>query len=151
VTLHFRRLGEAGRALPAIQARWSSAPEPVRRQPIGSGTGPVRSIDEWSRGLSFVDVYDPALSAASLRQDISAGEDGEEIAVAILKEDGSAYAWGAESYRFEGWANPAWKLEDQTEYEVTIRVEGSGVGLERRFRLPFLSDDFAEFTVTPVR
>jgi hypothetical protein len=65
------------------------------------------------------------------------------VAVAILFQDGEAFAWGAESYA-EGGRRRDWKLE-RGEYDVAIRVESSGIRRTFRFKLDNLAADFSRF------
>jgi hypothetical protein len=107
---------------------------------------PARPTEAWSGSLSSEivvlgpqavvgQVFDPALAAESRSWDVAAGIRGEEIAVAVLTEKHGAYAWGAESQRFPHWDNPAWKLDQPGEYDVTVRLVASGVAAERTFFL----------------
>jgi len=150
VTVEFHRR-DGTLAFHSVEGRWSSQPEPLRRQPV---TG-VPNVQQFLNApqpavqVTLADFYDPALAAASRRLDISAEQGGEEVAVAVLKSDGTAFAWGAESYAFAGWAKSDWQLELGTVYYVTVRVEGSGVHAASRFELPFLAGDFSKFTLSP--
>lgn len=54
---------------------------------------------------AYTAVYDP--SRDSGRCDIAVSDEGEQIAVAILK-DGKAFAFSTESYKYHGWENPDW-------------------------------------------
>jgi hypothetical protein len=80
-------------------------------------------------------VFDPGTAVQSRWWDVAASSKGEEVAVAVLTAKHGAYAWGAESQAFPNWDNPEWRLEQPGEYDVTVRVEGSGVSAERTFRL----------------
>jgi hypothetical protein len=79
-----------------------------------------------------------------LRLDLPVSAHGEEVAIAVQRADGSASAFGAESYAFPGWQNPAWELKRQV-YEITVRVRASGLETSCRFRLDNLALDFATF------
>jgi hypothetical protein len=152
VTLEFRRLGEKSLAIPAVGARWSSRPEPLRSQPISRsvsvrGAGSTGSSVARLQGptlVTFVPQFDLALVPDTRRMDVAPNEHGEEIAVAILRDDGKAYAWGAESYAYPGWENPEWSLP-RGEYEVLVRVEAAGIGVTQRFKLDNTTSDFARF------
>ncbi|HVP75824.1 MAG TPA: hypothetical protein VMS63_07365 [Gaiellaceae bacterium] len=151
VALEFRRSGEPALALPPIQGRWSSQPEPIRREPIvlpqdlrerGSPDSPQGPL------IQLIPAFDPAMAQASRRMDVAAADRGEQVAIAVLRHDGTAFAWGAESYAFPGWQNPDWQLDRGT-YDVTVRVRGSGVEVAKAFELPFLSGNFAAFVMRP--
>ena len=71
--------------------------------------------------------------------DVAVSPDGEEVAVAILR-DGEAFAFSTESYDYDRWGNPAWRLEHGT-YRIVVRVRGSGILEERQFKLEYLNDD----------
>jgi hypothetical protein len=93
--------------------------------------------------------YDETLVPQTLRMDVPASDVGQEVAVAVLRSDGTAHAWGAESYAFPNWKNPNWDLKRKV-YEVTVRVRASGLTASRRFRLDNLASDFAKFSaLTP--
>jgi hypothetical protein len=81
--------------------------------------------------------------------DVAPNGHGEEVAVAVLKVDGKAFAWGAESYAYPGWENPEWSLL-RGEYEVTIRAEAAGVNATKRFKLNNTLGDFAKFDLVEV-
>jgi hypothetical protein len=142
VTLEFRRQGQKALAIPEVAARWSGHPEPIKSEPViktskSSGGGAVE--------VGFLLQYDPTMVPATLRFDVPAGEGGQEVAVAVLRDDGTAHAWGAESYAFPAWKNPNWALERQV-YEVTVKVRASGIATSRRFVLDNLAPDFARFS-----
>lgn len=149
VWIEFRHAGEAGLALPRIPGRWSSQPEPIRRDPVivpVVTTGAAAPDAPAGQGLQIVATFDPALAAASRRINVAASGAGEEVAVAVLRSDGRAFAWGADSYAHPGWEHPGWELQHGT-YEVTVTARASGLLVRRRFELPFLSEDFAAFTL----
>jgi hypothetical protein len=94
---------------------------------------------------SFSMQYDATIVPSTKRLDVPAGEDGEEVAIAVLRSDGSASAFGAESYAFLDWKNPDWELKRQV-YRVTVRARASGVSKSCRFDLDNLAPDFAKFS-----
>jgi hypothetical protein len=148
VTLEFRRRGEKALAFPPVDGRWSSQPEPLRREPVAIQPtevgGGISLAGPAPTQIQFVESFDLGMAMSARRLNVSPGHDGEEVAVAVLKDDGKAYAWGAESYAYPGWAHPEWELQ-RGEYELTVRVTAAGVETERPFLLPFLSNDFARF------
>lgn len=150
VSIEFRRWREDVLALPAIRGRWSSSPEPLRSQ-ILLASPPNPEHPEWSPGETAPQVmsfYDPGIDPPRLT--VPPSHAGEEIAVAVLRDDGTAYAWGTESYAYAEWRKPEWQLVVGTTYAVTVRVEGSGVTETKRFTLAFLSSNFQEFDLEPV-
>jgi hypothetical protein len=161
VTLEFRLAGRADLALPPVAARWSSRPEPASSPIIipdpganafsvlaASASVGASAVGK-EAGVIIARLFDPARAVESRRWDVAAGAKGEEVAVAVLKADGRAFAWGAESQRYPDWANPDWELERGT-YEVTVHVEGSGISASRTFKLEFLSADFSTFELKPL-
>jgi len=133
--MEFREAGRDHLALPVVPGRWSSHPEPVRS---------VLVKDE-ADAPSFVVQYDPTLTPQTRRLDVAAGDTGEEVAVAILRADGTAHAWGAESYAFPGCSNPDWELK-RLIYDVRVSVTASGISKNRTVRLDNLTVDFAQFS-----
>ena len=79
--------------------------------------------------------------------DLPAGDRWEEIAIAILLQEGDAYGFGANSYQFPLWRNPTWQLPRGV-YTVTIKLDASGVSKTERFKLDNLKTDFARFRTT---
>ena len=134
VTLEFREPGKRQLAIPSVPARWSAQPEPLRSVPV---QGPS--------GTTFAVQYDPSLVPQSLRLDVPAGDTGREIGVAVLRSDGTAHAWGAQSYAYVDWKNPDWVLQRQV-YEVTVIARASGVTARHRFTLDNLAANFATFS-----
>lgn len=158
VTLDFKKDG--ARVMPQIPGRWSSRPEPLRLETGGPGSlAAALSAQSASAAHSSTAVspmsapttvkwtFEPSLVPQTLAQDLAPGH-WEEVAVAILLQTGPAFGWGAESYAHGG-QNPAWKL-DRGEYEVTVRVDSSGISKERTFRLDNLAVDFGRFRLTPL-
>jgi hypothetical protein len=152
-TIEFRKKGSMELAFGPVPARWSSSPQPVTEAVVPTNQFDVATMTlSASSALTTVKakpmlLYSAARAAESRRWDVAAGPKGEEIAVAVLKADGHAYGWGAESQAFPDFGNPAWKL-DHGVYEVTVRVRGSGVEAERTFILTFTSGDFEKFSLT---
>ncbi len=150
VQVAFRRRGEL--VFPEISARWSSRPEPQRTELQLSDEEQLAITEAAQRGediraLLFPRVFDPALVQPSLRLDLAPGT-WEEVAVAILRDDGEAFAFTAESYRFPYWGNPEWALE-RGQYDVTIRVESGGITATAEYTLDNLAADFAHFRLSP--
>jgi len=145
--VEFRKSGEDGLAMPQIIGRWSSQPEPIRREPVVLPPpvgGPDQPDAPVGGAIQIIASYDIALATASRRVSVAASESGEEVAVAVLRSDGRAFAWGAESYAYPNWEHPDWELQHGT-YDVTLKAVASGATVSRRFQLPFLSGDFAQF------
>ena len=80
VLLEFRRRGEL--AIPPVRARWSGRPEPLRSHPV---TRPDGSVE-------FVTIPAPELVPESTSFDLPATGAWEEVAVAVLQDDGEAFA-----------------------------------------------------------
>jgi hypothetical protein len=93
----------------------------------------------------MVAQFDPTILPQTVRFDVPSTQDGQEVAIAVLRQDGTAHAWGAESYAFPEWKNPAWELKGQI-YEVTVSARASGISKSRRFHLDNLVPDFARFS-----
>jgi hypothetical protein len=74
---------------------------------------------------------------------VGVSEEGEEVAVAILRE-GQAFAFSTESYEYYEFGKPEWKLSRGT-YRISICVRGSSVQQQREFKLEYLDDNFANF------
>jgi hypothetical protein len=130
--VEFRRRGEL--VVGPVAARWNDRLEPLRLQPAGEGT-------------TWFAVYAPELVPETERRDLPPSTRGSSVAVAILRDDGTASAWGARSYGFRDWRNPEWELS-RGEYEVTIRVAFADHSAESTYRLPFTKSDFAAFRLT---
>jgi hypothetical protein len=143
VSLEFRTPGQKHLAISEVRARWSHQPEPIRSVPVATSTASQPGAS--SPSVQFVPQYDPALVPQTLRFDVPAGDVGYEVGIAILRADGTAHAWGADSYAFQDWKNPAWALGRQI-YEVTVRARASGITKTRRFRLNNLAPNFATFS-----
>lgn len=94
-------------------------------------------------GMDYISRYDPSLDPP--QQDIGVSRDGEEVAVAILR-DGKAYAFSTQSYNYPDFGNPDWGLPQGT-YYIDISIQGSNVKKKsKRFKLEYLDDNnFAAF------
>jgi hypothetical protein len=152
VWIEFRRAGEPGLALPRVPGRWSSQPEPIRREPVVLPAAPVDpNAPDAPQGprIQMIAAYDQGLASGSRRLSVAASESGEEVAVAILRSDGQAFAFGAEAYGYSGWAHPEWELPRAT-YDVRVTAIASGTRVSRDFQLPVLSADFAQFTLRSI-
>jgi hypothetical protein len=125
----FRRNGDL--VLGLIQGRWSDRPEPYNHQA------------DVATGRTFA-VYAPDIAVESKRWTLPPTRRYFGVAVAVLRQDGTAHAWGAESYAFPEWRNPEWEIM-RGEYEVTVRISWADRSEERRFRLRYTSGDFAAF------
>jgi hypothetical protein len=145
VDIDFFRWGTGDKVFPTVPGRWSSHPEPTRSVPssvdpfipaIVSG-GTASTSMESGFSATFDRTLDPP------QQDVGVSQDGEEVAVAILRT-GEAFAFSTESYNHNAWGNPDWRLDRGT-YRVVVRVRGSGVEQEQAFKLEYLNDNFADF------
>jgi hypothetical protein len=144
-TLEFRKHGESELAFSPVAARWSSRPEPgakvvlpqaaVLSQAIAASAGSSPSMLSRTSQPFVVDVFDAGRAVESRSWDVAAGPRGQEIAVAVLTAADEAYAWGSESQRFPNWDNPDWRLDQPGEYDVTVRLDASGVQAEESFTL----------------
>jgi hypothetical protein len=130
-TVEFRQGGR--RVLPEVPARWSAQREPVEAEVKGYVAG--QPVIEFK--------YTPEAVPRTKVHDLAPGR-WEEIAVAVLRDDGEAYAFGAESYGWPEWRRGEWKLE-RGEYEVTVRIESAGPTMTKRLRLDNLTTDFSRF------
>ena len=79
--------------------------------------------------------------------DLPASSRWEEIAIAIVHQDGGAYGFGARSYEHPEWRNPTGV--GSRRHTVTVRLEASGVRKTKRFKLDNLKVDFARFRTNP--
>lgn len=142
VSVEFRMPGLPSIVIGPVAGRWSGQPEPIRSVPV---------LNPATGAVAFVSHYDQTMVPQTLRMDVPAGGGGQEVGLAILRPDGTAHAWGAESYAYPHWRNSAWALGAQM-YELTVRVRGSGVLATRRFSLNNLAPpNFAAFsTLTPL-
>lgn len=130
--IELRRAGELELAIPEVQGRWSGTPQPLRLVGVNEQGEPVY-------------VFEESIVPQTVQITLPPTEEGHELAVVFLRDDGTAYAWSATSYAYGAeWRNPEWALERRV-YEVTVRVRASGISKRKRFRLDNLSADFARF------
>lgn len=133
--IEFRRPGEHELSLPEVQGRWSGTPQPIKLIGIDTLGQPVHT-------------FDPQVVPLTTQITLPPTEQGHELGVAFIRDDGCAYAWGANSYAYgPEWRNPEWAL-DRAVYEVTVCVRASGIAKHVRFRLDNLSADMARFKIT---
>lgn len=134
-TVEFRKAGEADLAIPETTGRWSGTPQPLR----------IVGVDTTGQ---IVRIFDEAMVPPTIQIDLPPTDGGHELAVAVLRGDGSTYAWDATSYAYgPEWRNPEWAL-DRAVYEVTVRVRASGISKTTRLTLDNLSAEMARFRVT---
>lgn len=148
-TLDFYTWGTDTRVIPSVPGRWSGNPEPLRA--VRMDPDPSNALAYAAAGsvppVQFFAQYDPTLD---LREhDVRASADGEQIAVAVLRADGSgdAHAWGTESYAHPLWEKPEWRLPHAT-YRIVVTVESTSVMKRDEFKLEFLDNDFSKFRLT---
>ncbi len=143
--VEFRRGEERDLAIPEIDARWSSRPEPVKQDLVDP---PADLAQEAPEGAKLViQRFDLAAVSSTLTYDVPAGDRWEEIAIAILHHEGDAYGFGANSYQYPLWRNPTWQL-DRGVYTVTVKLDASSVSKTRKFKLDNLKPDFSRFTTS---
>jgi hypothetical protein len=139
--VEFRRGDERDLAIPEIDARWSARPEPIKQELVD----PPDELAQEAPGAKLViQRFDPAAVPNTLTYDVPAGDRWEEIAIAILHQEGDAYGFGANSYQYPQWRNPLWQL-DRRVYTVTVKLDASSVSKTQRFKLDYLKPDFARF------
>jgi len=92
-------------------------------------------------------VYDRSRDPG--QHDITADPEGEEVAVAILR-NGEVFAFSSESYDHPSWGKPDWQLDLNEIYRVVIRIRGEGVRKESEFKLDCLDPNAANFRLEPV-
>ena len=141
--IEFRRGEENDLAIPEIDARWSSRPEPIRQDLVD----PPKDLDAPEGAKLVIQHFDPGAVSHTMTYDLPAGDRWEELAIAILHQEGDAYGFGANSYQFALWRNPTWQLPRGV-YTVTIKLDASGVSKTERFKLDNLKTDFARFRTT---
>jgi hypothetical protein len=78
------------------------------------------------------------------QQDVGVSEEGEEVAVAILRE-GAAFAFSTDSYAYTEFGKPDWELTRGTTYYIIVRVRGYNLDQREPFELQYLDDNFANF------
>jgi len=148
-TLDFYTWGTDARAIPSVPGRWSGNPEPLRRVRIEPSNKTVTASTGGGSHtvMQYLAEYDPTIDSREF--DVRASEAGEQVAVAVLRADGSgdAYAWGTESYAYPLWEKPEWRLVHGT-YRVVVTIEANSMRKQREFKLEFLDNDFAKFRLT---
>jgi hypothetical protein len=148
-TLDFYTWGTDARVIPSVPGRWSGNPEPLRSVRVDAD--PANALAYAAAGqeppVQVLVQYDPALD--SREHDVRASHAGEQIAVAVLRADGSgdAYAWSTESYAYPLWENPRWRLPHGT-YRIVVTVESTSVMKRCAFKLEYVDNDFSKFRVT---
>lgn len=130
----------AGAAGPSVTAGAADAAV------IPPGSPSTVSTPPGSAQYGYSTIYDPEKDRG--RIDVAVSPDGEEVAVAILR-DGEAFAFSTESYGYDKWGNPAWHLDHGT-YRIVVRVLGSGIREERQFKLQYLSNDVSKFRLEAI-
>jgi hypothetical protein len=117
--------------------------------PVSGGAAlPLASSGSMSQQPGYSVFYDPTRDPGQL--DITVNNEGEQIAVAILRES-KAFAFSSESYKYQGWEDPAWRLDLGSTYRVIVRIRGSGVQIEREFKLEYLTNNPSEFHLQEIR
>lgn len=155
VTLEYQQWATGARVatIPVLQGRWSSHTEPFRIRPAdlpGSPgfSGPPASGAPSPPGQLVQWTFDPSMDTPE--QDIPATTDGDEIAVAILRADGSAYVFNNDSYARPGFDGPKRQLATG-DYRIVARVTGANFAeCSREFKLAFEDGNFSKFRLTAV-
>jgi hypothetical protein len=117
-------------------------PSPSSSPPDSGGSGTTGSEVDPKYKLAYTPRRVPG------PHDITADPEGEEVAVAILRE-GEIFAFSTESYQYPLWGNPEWKLDLKQIYKIRIRVNGSGVRKEQTFKLDCLEPNPSNFRLEP--
>jgi hypothetical protein len=109
---------------------------------------PFAPIDlRWSAAGNGLPPTSQALLAESKEMDLAPADEGQEVAIAIIHQDGTAHAYSAESYTLpQPWADPRLALTHQT-YIVRVVARSAGEEKEALFELPYLGPDFDEFAI----
>lgn len=110
-----------------IYVRWTSRPEPLL-----PGVGPS----------GLVNLVDPAKLVGGRNVDVHSHEDQQASLFVKFEGEDACYAFSNESYLYERWQNPAWKIPRGTfRIRVTVYYERR---LQREFQLvnngPALAD-----------
>jgi hypothetical protein len=129
--------GTAPTTRPSEITPFPSSPPPTFR-----GSGTTGSENDPKYKLSYTPSRAPG------PYDITADPEGEEVAVAILRE-GEVFAFSTASYQYPLWGNPDWKLDLKQIYRIRIRVSGAGVIKEATFKLDCLDPDPSNFQLEP--
>ncbi|MBI5284964.1 MAG: hypothetical protein HY874_07705 [Chloroflexi bacterium] len=113
---------------------------------------PFAVIDlRWSAAGNGMPPASQELLAQSKELDLAPSDDGQEIAMAILHQDGTANAYSAESYTLPPpWADPRLLLTQQT-YLVKVVARSAGEEKEALFELPYLGPNFNQFATRAKR
>jgi hypothetical protein len=123
VTLTFRSMSD-GREIGPYSAKWDARPEPIQWLP---NEGQVNQFP------------DPEKIPACISYDLSPGEDGSSLAVA-LKRDGEAGAWAFSAILYfslpdKPLSAEGFELASDTDYEVVARANVGGITCESSFVL----------------
>lgn len=134
-----------GQKLPfprAIDARWSANPEPLL----------IRSVKDAAAagGEKLVLEYDPSKVERSKWLDLPPSQAGQEVAVAILRDDGRAFAFSAYSYDADRFGVKDLELSARGVYEVRVKVSSGGLSKRAVYLLNNQSASFELFQLTRV-
>jgi hypothetical protein len=145
----FRKKGQG--LIREMPCRWSAAPEPFRKEPLDIGLANLAPSGGTAipPSAQYVAVFDSQAVTESYQLDIAPRKEGSEAAVAILVPEKGAFAFNGESYAYDSFAKPDWKLE-HAEYEVTVVVRSGQITKKRVFSLTYLDDDFSKFKLGPI-
>jgi hypothetical protein len=150
VSVDYYKWGTDEKVTPTLLGLWPNHRESPRLPP-SSTSSPVLegdvSEDEptAATGIPLVPVYEPTLD--SLEQDIAVSSAGEQVAVAMLRDDGEAFGFSNEFYVG---GNLFWPLPKGT-YRVVVKVRGSNVDEQQQgFRLEYLSNKFGDFQLREI-
>jgi hypothetical protein len=104
-----------------IPGRWSGAPEPFSRAPVGD---------------RLAGFYDPTKVPQTLRFDLSPAPEGEVLGIALKQQgDDEAYAFTSESYAApDTRRRPEYALRDDT-YDVHVTARAGGIEATASFTL----------------
>jgi hypothetical protein len=137
-SLSFAEVGTGRRPVQHEPARWAATPEPLSLFPSTGGTAAIFDITKLPQ---------------SYRLDLSPGEAGEAVTVAVKHEGHeSAFAFNADSYQAEGTAprHCVAKFElPGDEYRLTVRVEAGGLHASADFRMRNYGGHVADFRIEP--
>jgi hypothetical protein len=121
-----------------VDARWSASQQPIRVTIAPDG--------------SVSATYDETLVLASRELNLAPSSDGQEVAIAIINQDGSAHAFSAWSYRFmnDFWRDPQLALTQGTTYRVKVTATWAGESKVKTLELPYLSGNFNQFSMRKI-
>ncbi len=107
---------------------------------------PFAAIDlRWSAAGNGMPPTSQELLAQSKEFDLAPSDDGQEVAVAIIHQDGTANAYSAESYTLAPpWADPQLLLTRQA-YTLKVVARSAGEEKDAYFELPYLGPNFNQF------